>query len=173
MPPRRRLALKDKLPEALKACLDGWTIDQSIQRKPCELKTEDDFLDEYTAQSLKATYRNLATSMSARLRSLGLEVSSVNSYKQLLSEIAIHLVLDPTLASSAGYWLELLCFCYFEGRRWRRFNCSNSCCENSSWKERVAFSGATSNRTEAFGLDFYVSILESRILNSHRLSIVG
>ena len=95
MPPRRK-TLKDKLPEALKACQDGWTIDQGVERKAYKLMTEDEFLDEYATKSLQATYRHLASSMSARLASQGLEVSSVNVYKQLLSEIAVHLILDST-----------------------------------------------------------------------------
>jgi hypothetical protein len=95
MAPRRRRAI-DKLPEAFKACKDGWTLTNSHE-EPVKLMTEDEFSDKFLGTSLKDTYLRLVDSVEATLKHDNKDVnSSVDAYEALLSNIAIEKIVGHT-----------------------------------------------------------------------------
>jgi len=88
MAPRRRQAI-DKLPEAFKACKDGWALTNSHE-EPVKLMTEDDFLEQFLAIPLKDIYIQIVDSVEQTLKHDNKDVnSSVDSYEALLSNVAI------------------------------------------------------------------------------------
>jgi len=92
---RNRRAI-DKLPEAFKACKDGWTLTNSHE-EPVKLMTEDEFSDKFLGTSLKDTYLRLVDSVEATLKHDNKDVnSSVDAYEALLSNIAIEKIVGHT-----------------------------------------------------------------------------
>lgn len=93
---RQRKRLKDKLPEAFKACQDGWKIDENTH-KEVDLKSEEEFQDAFYSDSLAEEYRHIAAAMEERLSLLNCAKTSVNAYtKVLLSDAVLRPLIIPT-----------------------------------------------------------------------------
>mgnify|MGYP005704547189 CR=1 FL=1 len=93
--PRQNKRLKDKLPEAFKACRNGWVIDESTANEPFDIITEVEF-DDQSTDALAETYRNVAKAMTRQLQSQGKEVNSVNAHQEILSDMALLVIIQHT-----------------------------------------------------------------------------
>ena len=88
MPTRRPPDPYKKLPEAFKACRDGWEV-KSNDETPFEVLTEKEFSEKFLTSSLVETYCHYADSMDRHLALNGLEANDVNTMLILLPNTVI------------------------------------------------------------------------------------
>ena len=77
------------------ACRNGWVIDESTTNESFDIITEVEF-DDQSTDALAETYRNVAKAITRQLQNQGKEVNSVNAHQEILSDMALLVIIQHT-----------------------------------------------------------------------------